>query len=150
MYNSGARVSEVAGLKRSQVHFGARSYIELHGKGRKERTVPLWSHSAHVLRESGSKGNKTAVTGATSVLFPSLRGNPLCRDSIHHLLRQAVQKAAAQCISLGAEVQCISHMLFDTQTAVHLLHSLASTSRSSRCGWGMSTYRQPTSICKPT
>jgi integrase/recombinase XerD len=32
MYNSGARVSEVAGLKRSQVHFGARTFIELDGK----------------------------------------------------------------------------------------------------------------------
>src|SRR4051794_1636164 len=49
MYNTGARVSEMTGLQIQQVRFGAKTYIELHGKGRKERTVPLWSHTARVL-----------------------------------------------------------------------------------------------------
>ena len=42
MYNSGARVSEVTTLRREQVCFGATTFLDLHGKGRKERTVPLW------------------------------------------------------------------------------------------------------------
>jgi integrase/recombinase XerD len=45
MYNTGARVSEMTTLRREQVRLGATSYIELHGKGRKERTVPLWPHT---------------------------------------------------------------------------------------------------------
>jgi integrase/recombinase XerD len=41
LYNSGARISEVTALKRAQVHFGPRTFVQLTGKGRKERTVPL-------------------------------------------------------------------------------------------------------------
>jgi integrase/recombinase XerD len=32
MYNSGARVSEMTSLQRNQVHFGASTFLELHGK----------------------------------------------------------------------------------------------------------------------
>ena len=42
MYNSGARVSEITSLKREQVVFGATTFLELYGKGRKARTIPLW------------------------------------------------------------------------------------------------------------
>ena len=49
MYNSGARVSEVTALRREQVCFGATTFLHLHGKGSKERTVPLWPTTSHVL-----------------------------------------------------------------------------------------------------
>ena len=42
MYNSCARVSEITSLKREQVVFGATTFLELYGKGRKARTIPLW------------------------------------------------------------------------------------------------------------
>jgi integrase/recombinase XerD len=35
MYNTGARVSEISFLHQNQVCFGAKSYVQLHGKGRK-------------------------------------------------------------------------------------------------------------------
>ena len=41
MYNSGARVSEMTALRRDQVQFGATNFLQLFGKGRKERTVPF-------------------------------------------------------------------------------------------------------------
>lgn len=43
LYNSGARVSEIIALRREQVRLdpAAGSHLELHGKGRKERIVPL-------------------------------------------------------------------------------------------------------------
>jgi integrase/recombinase XerD len=40
MYNLGARVSEISGLRQSHVTFGAKSYVQLHGKGRKDRSIP--------------------------------------------------------------------------------------------------------------
>lgn len=43
--NSGARVSELATLEIAQVHFGIKTYLQLNGKGRKERTVPLWQET---------------------------------------------------------------------------------------------------------
>ena len=42
MYNSGARVSEITALKREQGVCGATTFLALHGKGRKDRTIPLW------------------------------------------------------------------------------------------------------------
>jgi len=50
-YNTGARVSEVIGLRRTDVEFdGARS-VRIHGKGRKQRVVPLWSSTVARLKE---------------------------------------------------------------------------------------------------
>jgi site-specific recombinase XerC len=40
MYNSGGRVSEITGLSWQQVRFGTTTYLDLTGKGRKERSVP--------------------------------------------------------------------------------------------------------------
>ena len=41
LYNSGARVSEIIALKRHHICFGATTFLQLTGKGRKERTVPF-------------------------------------------------------------------------------------------------------------
>ena len=50
LYNSGARVSEVTTLQRTQVCFGTPTLLQLTGKGRKERTIPLWSHTSRTLQ----------------------------------------------------------------------------------------------------
>ena len=50
LYNSGARVSEVITLTRAQVCFDTSTFVHLIGKGRKERTVPLWPDTAQVLK----------------------------------------------------------------------------------------------------
>lgn len=41
LYNSGARVAEITALTCQHVCFGASTFVQLTGKGRKERTVPL-------------------------------------------------------------------------------------------------------------
>lgn len=96
MYNSGARVSEVAPIRQGQITIGNKSYVQLHGKGRKDRTIPLWSRTARVLkewfREIGQQEQKMA--------FPSIRGEPLTRFAIHLLLRKAVERASSDCVSL--------------------------------------------------
>src|SRR3954452_9004544 len=46
MYNTGARVSEVVGLRRDDlIDVNART-LRIRGKGRKERVVPLWKQTA--------------------------------------------------------------------------------------------------------
>jgi site-specific recombinase XerD len=49
LYNSGARVSEIAAIQRSQIAFNSTTSLVLHGKGRKERSVPLWAKTARIL-----------------------------------------------------------------------------------------------------
>ena len=42
LYNTGARVSEITRLRVDDVLLDRASAVLLHGKGRKERAVPLW------------------------------------------------------------------------------------------------------------
>jgi len=80
LYNSGARVSEATTLQREQVCFGPSTFLQLTGKGRKERTVPLWSQTSQVLQawfdELGKRGDPIA--------FPSARGRPLSREGVDY------------------------------------------------------------------
>jgi integrase/recombinase XerD len=117
MYNSGARVSEIVTLTRQQVHFGQSTFLQLHGKGRKERTIPLWPDTARVLQtwfhELGAIGAPMA--------FPNARGNPLSRYGAKYLLQRAVQRAAAACPSLSTKT--ITPHVVRHSTAMHLLQS---------------------------
>ena len=42
LYNTGARVSEIIGVRVADVVLAGAACVHLHGKGRKQRTVPLW------------------------------------------------------------------------------------------------------------
>ena len=49
LYNTGARVSEITGVKVSDVVLDdGASCVHLHGKGRKQRSVPLWRTTVKV------------------------------------------------------------------------------------------------------
>jgi len=47
---TGLRISELVGLTRAAVHLGAGAHVACHGKGRKDRIVPLTSNTVAVLR----------------------------------------------------------------------------------------------------
>jgi integrase/recombinase XerD len=117
LYNSGARVAEVLALRRDQVHFEASTFVQLLGKGRKERTVPLWHDTAQVLkawfRELGEP--------ASGVAFPNARGKPLSRDGVDYLLKLAIQRAVPTCLSLATK-HISPHVVRHT-TAMHLLQA---------------------------
>lgn len=97
MYNTGARVSEMVALRQDQVNLViSKGNVQLHGKGRKERQVPLWSRTTHVLKTWFAE---LAHTG-TALAFPTRQGEPLSRFAIHLLLRKAAERASAECPSL--------------------------------------------------
>jgi site-specific recombinase XerD len=117
LYNSGARVSEVTALRRRQVCFGTRTFVQLTRKGRKERTVPLWPETARVLKawfdELGDDAGPTA--------FPNARGKALSREGVDYLLKQAVQRAVPACPSLATKN--ITPHVMRHSTAMHLLQA---------------------------
>ena len=49
-YNTGARVSEITGLQVRNVLLDRQTAVHLHGKGRKQRVIPLWKNTASELR----------------------------------------------------------------------------------------------------
>src|SRR6266567_1843753 len=68
LYNTGARISEILTLRQHQLTFGATSLLHLKGKGRKERSVPLWPTTSRTLRP----GLPSAAIVATASCSPAL------------------------------------------------------------------------------
>ncbi|MEO8371616.1 MAG: tyrosine-type recombinase/integrase [Candidatus Solibacter sp.] len=99
MYNSGARVSEVAGLQRRHIQIGSMSFLEIHGKGRKERKVPVWPRTARTLKT----WLEASAPSPESPAFPNARGGPLSRDGVNYILQSAVRTATPACPSLSGK-----------------------------------------------
>ena len=94
------------------------SVVHLQGKGRKERSVPLWRSTATLVRDWK---RRLANEGDETFLFPSQRGGKLTRSNVAQRLALAVAAAAERCPQLaGRSVSphCIRH-----STAMHLLQS---------------------------
>lgn len=117
LYNSGARVSEITGLTIADVLLDRDSALHLHGKGRKERVVPLWKSTSALLRTWLPQIDRRP--GAP--VFPNRSGQRLSRSGIEYRLRVTLRKAAERCPSLAAR-RISPHTLRHT-TAMHLLQS---------------------------
>jgi site-specific recombinase XerD len=117
MYNTGARASEMMGLVPAQLMLGPSPSVQIHGKGRKERVVPLWPTTAQVLR-AWVKDCELTQTGP---VFPTVRGAHLSADALDHLLRRAVAAASIECPTLKSK-RITPHVIRHT-TAMHLLQS---------------------------
>jgi integrase/recombinase XerD len=120
LYNTGARVSEMTGLQRSQVQFGTKSFVQFKGKGRKERAVPLWPSTSRTLQGWFAELDADARYRA-AVAFPNARGAALSRDGVDYLLQQAVKRSATLCLSL-AHKRVTPHLIRHT-SAMHLLQA---------------------------
>lgn len=50
LYNTGARVSEIIGVRAADVILDEAACVHLRGKGRKQRTTPLWKSTVREIR----------------------------------------------------------------------------------------------------
>lgn len=117
MYNTGARVSEAIGLRRDHLRLGPSAAVRIHGKGRKERGVPLWKATATLL----ARWETELDPDPKSPLFPNRFGRPLSRSGVEERLDRAVAAAAVECPSLAGK-PVSPHTLRHT-TAMHLLQA---------------------------
>lgn len=118
LYNTGARVSEIIGVKVSDVVLVGAACVHLHGKGRKQRTLPLWRSTVKDLR-AWLKLNPQLAT--TSALLPNRDGNAMTRSNVTQRLALAVRSAARVLPDLATR-QISPHTIRHT-TAMHLLQS---------------------------
>jgi integrase/recombinase XerD len=95
-YNTAARVSELTGLRVRDVLLDRQAAVHLHGKGRKQRVIPLWKNTAAELR--GWLNQLNAAPEAPA--FPNRAGAPLTRSGIRDRLDRAVAAAEKRCPSL--------------------------------------------------
>ena len=117
LYNTGARVSEVTGLRVADVLLDRASALHLHGKGRKERVVPLWKSTAAQLRAWLRRIDRSP----DAPVFPNRSGARLSRSGVEHRLDVALATAAKRCPTLAGR-KISPHTLRHT-TAMHLLQS---------------------------
>ena len=117
MYNTGARVSEITRLRVADVLLDRASSVLLHGKGRKERVVPLWKSTLAQLRAWLPRIDRSP----DAPVFPNRAGKPLSRSGVEHQLRVACRKASERHPSLATR-RISPHTLRHT-TAMHLLQS---------------------------
>ena len=118
LYNTGARVSEIIGVCVSDVLLDGVACVHLHGKGRKQRTMPLWRSTAKAIR-TWLKFNPELTP--TSPLLPNREGHQMTRTNVAQRLALAVSAATPAMPSLG-DHRISPHTIRHT-TAMHLLQS---------------------------
>jgi site-specific recombinase XerD len=117
LYNSGARVSEIIAVRRIDIESERCQAIHLHGKGRKERVVPLWTDTSKLLRAWASR----IAADPQQPLFPNRFGQMLTRSGVESRLRRAVIVASNKCPSLRNK--SVSPHIIRHTTAMHLLQA---------------------------
>jgi integrase/recombinase XerD len=116
-YNTGARVSELTGLQVRDVLLDRQTAVHLHGKGRKQRVIPLWKSTAGQLR-----GWLNEINSAPEApVFPNRAGAPMTRSGVRDRLDRAVATAEQSCPSLHS--QHVTPHTLRHSTAMHLLQS---------------------------
>lgn len=119
LYNTGARVSEITAVKVSDVVLDdGAACIHLHGKGRKQRSVPLWRSTVKAIR-AWLKLNPQF--NAASALLPNRNGHAMTRSNVAKRLALAVETATETNPDL-AKRRISPHTIRHT-TAMHLLQA---------------------------
>ena len=86
MYAAGLRVSELVGLKRSDLNLDA-GLVVCHGKGSKERRVPIGKSAIHWLQQHAAARSRSGHANK-SQLFLSSSGAPLTRQFAWAMLKR--------------------------------------------------------------
>jgi len=98
-FAAGLRVSELTGLRLEDLSLHHHTSILVHGKGRKERCLPLWKQTTAALRAW------LAVRGTVAVpeLFVNARREPMTRAGFEYVLEKHVRIASERCPSLATK-----------------------------------------------
>jgi integrase/recombinase XerD len=119
LYNSGMRVSEMTSLQGKDVIISGNGncHLRIMGKGRKERTVPLWQTTTKCLvaymQEHGIQNNVYLLSGRNVT--------HLTRSGARYRIDCIVKKASGDCPSLKRK--SVSPHVFRHSTAMSLLQS---------------------------
>lgn len=127
MYSCGLRVSEVVGLKISQLYLDL-GFIRVTGKGDKERLIPIGSNAVKYITiyKDQVRVHTAAQKGNEDILFLNKRGSKLSRVMIFYIIRDLALKAgvkktvsphtfrhsfATHLVEGGADLRAVQEML---------------------------------------
>lgn len=118
-FAAGLRVSELIGLRLQDLVLSPQPMVHVLGKGRRERSLPLWKETATVLRAwLAVRGDGTAPE-----FFVSARGGRLTRSGFEYILAKHVKTATVNTPALTKKRisphvlrhSCAMHMLLATR-----------------------------------
>lgn len=92
LYNTGARVSEAAAVRYSELQLNPPRQVRLHGKGKKDRLCPLWRDTAKALQHLARITNRSG----DDHVFVNRQSQVLSRDGIAYILRKHTMAATAE------------------------------------------------------
>ena len=87
LYETGARVQELIDLTLSQIKFGCTPSVELHGKGKKSRLVPIGQNVADILRKYMVSFN---IKDEQELLFTNKRHEGLTGAGVQYIIDKYV------------------------------------------------------------
>jgi site-specific recombinase XerD len=98
-FAGGLRVSELVGLRIEDMMLQPQASVLIHGKGRKERCLPLWKETASAVRAWLSVRGEVRVPE----LFPNARNAAMTRAGFEYILRKHVHTAETRCSTLASK-----------------------------------------------
>jgi len=93
---TGLRVSELTGLRHSDIHLGTGAHVLAHGKGRKDRITPLDHQTVTILQDLFT----TTAIISDGFVFATRTNTRMSRDAVAARLTLHATTAAASCPSL--------------------------------------------------
>jgi integrase/recombinase XerC len=126
VYSAGLRSAEAVRLDLGDVDFEQEQVRVRHGKGAKERVVPLGEEAAHRLARYLREGRPELVRGAEAALFVSARGRRLDTSTLRrlapnpHRLRHAF---ATHLLEGGADLRVIQELLGHSSLSTTQIYS---------------------------
>jgi integrase/recombinase XerD len=145
LYGTGARISEAVGLAVDDIDAEAQAVV-LHGKGGKQRAVPVGSYALRAIEDYLVRGRPAlAVRGkGTPALFLNARGGPLSRQSAWSILQTAAERAgltvavsphtlrhsyATHLLDGGADVRVVQELLGHASVTTTQVYTLVTVDR---------------------
>jgi integrase/recombinase XerD len=93
MYDTGARVQEIADLTAGDLRFDSPATIKLTGKGNKTRIVPLMQPTVAVVKRYADASGLTGPASRSRPLFPNRAGTKMTRTGIAYIVDKHVTTA---------------------------------------------------------
>jgi site-specific recombinase XerD len=125
VYSAGLRAAEAVGLDLPDVHFEQES-VHVHGKGGKDRVVPLGEEASYRLQRYLREGRPKLVRGAENALFVSARGRRLDTSTLRRLLphpHRLRHSFATHLLEGGADLRTIQELLGHSSLSTTQMYS---------------------------
>jgi site-specific recombinase XerD len=134
VYSAGLRSREAVDLNLGDVDF-EQELVHVHGKGGKERTVPLGEEAAHWVARYLHEARPTLARSAENALFLSARGRRLDTSTLRRLLphpHRLRHAFATHLLEGGADLRTIQELLGHSSLSTTQIYSHVDSRRLRR------------------